>query len=271
MGGLGNQLFQIFASIAYSLTHEVPIIFPDSEVSIGITKRKVYWNTFLYSIQALTKKMIPKFEIWREKAFEYSVIPDFFGKNIMFFGYFQSYKYFEYKYSTICKMIQLEEKKKQIKEKYKFDFTNSISMHFRIGDYLLIQDKHPILEKSYYSNALKTILDKDPNIKKVYYFTEKKDYKDVEKNILFLRDIYPNITFIFIENIGKESSEIEDWEQLLLMSLCSHNIIANSTFSWWGAYFNSNVDKIVCYPSLWFGISLNHNIKDLFPDNWIKV
>jgi hypothetical protein len=62
---------------------------------------------------------------------------------------------------------------------------------------------------------------------------------------------------------------IPDYEQLLLMSLTSHNIIANSTFSWWGAYFNNNINKIVCYPSLWNGS--NNNVKDLFPDSWNKI
>ena len=62
---------------------------------------------------------------------------------------------------------------------------------------------------------------------------------------------------------------IPDYEQLLLMSLCSHNIIANSTFSWWGAYFNKNSNKIVCYPSIWVGIT--DNTSDLFPKAWTKI
>ena len=57
-----------------------------------------------------------------------------------------------------------------------------------------------------------------------------------------------------------------------LMSLCNHNIIANSTFSWWGAYFNHHEDKIVCYPDIWFGPAQgNKYMGDLFPEKWYKV
>jgi hypothetical protein len=80
-----------------------------------------------------------------------------------------------------------------------------------------------------------------------------------------LQKRFPDYTFL------RASPVLEDWEQLLLMSLCKYNIIANSSFSWWGAYLNRDESKIVCYPDLWFGPASNNNTRDLFPDNWIEI
>ena len=269
MGGLGNQLFQIFAALAYSLNTGEPIIFPYSDQAFGkFTERKVYWGSFLSSIQILTKKMIPKFDMLREKGFEYSTIPKIFGKNLILFGYYQSYKYFESNYEAICNMIGLKQKKEFVLNKYKhlnYDLSDSISMHFRIGDYNEIQDKYPILEEVYYKNALSTILNEHFDVKNIYYFTEVKDLIEVNNIINSLKIQFPNLDFIYMSPVD------EDWEEMLLMSLCTHNIIANSTFSWWGAYFNENSLKTVCYPSIWFGPSLPHSTKDLFPPSWKKI
>ena len=74
-------------------------------------------------------------------------------------------------------------------------------------------------------------------------------------------------------NFVRVPYEIPDWEQMLLMSLCQHFVIANSTFSWFGAYFSENTDKIVYYPHVWFGPALchTHDIKDLCPSSWQSI
>ena len=97
------------------------------------------------------------------------------------------------------------------------------------------------------------------------YFCDEEDINDVMEKIIFLQNSFKQYEFI------RGDKYLADWEQLLLMSSCHHNIIANSSFSWWAAYFNNWIDKIVCYPSVWFGPAAKHNIIDLFPNNWNKI
>ena len=99
----------------------------------------------------------------------------------------------------------------------------------------------------------------------ILFFCENVDYDDVIIMVNKLSLRFPNYTFT------RASNTLDDWEQLLLMSCCHHNIIANSSFSWWGAYFNSSVDKIVCYPSVWFGPAAKNDTRDLCPDEWIQI
>jgi hypothetical protein len=78
---------------------------------------------------------------------------------------------------------------------------------------------------------------------------------------------YPSYTFVSVPSLGVP---LEDWEELLCMSCCDHHIISNSTFSWWGAYVNPSIEKMVCYPLSWFGTStLSHKqTKDICPMSW---
>jgi hypothetical protein len=89
--------------------------------------------------------------------------------------------------------------------------------------------------------------------------------EDVNISIEKLMNKFKNIIFV------RANNDLSDWEQMLLMSLCQHNIIANSTFSWWGAYFNENPEKKVCYPSLWYGEKANIDTTNMFPSSWIKI
>ena len=76
---------------------------------------------------------------------------------------------------------------------------------------------------------------------------------------------FPNVEFIKVDDT------IDDWQQMLIMSCCRDNIIANISYSWWGSFFNKNENKIVCYPCQWFGPNLNHDTIDLYPSTWKKI
>ena len=274
MGGLGNQLFQIFATISYATKHRERFNFLYSEMLVN---RVTYWNTFLVELKAFTHLKLSNAKIVKEEAFHYQdILPQNLieqngimqKENIKLYGYFQSYKYFQENYDTICNLIKLEKQKERVIFKYMQNYKSMISMHFRLGDYKLLQEFHPIMKIEYYKNSIQHIVKKTNNKNlKILYFSEKKDATLVDETINNLITTFPDCIFI------KAFDYAEDWEQMLMMSLCSHNIIANSTFSWWGAYFNSNKNKIVCYPDVWFGPKLIdvNNTRDLFPNDWNKI
>ena len=270
MGGLGNQLFQIFCGISYALENNVSfkIIrtkFDEVSPVDNISLRPTYWNDFLSNISKFTCDNV-KLITYKEPSFTYNKIHNI-NKDFKINGYFQSPKYFENYYNYIIKLIELDKQKTVIKEKYKEYFNNNkiISLHFRIGDLKNNKGHGPVLNTQYYINALKLILEKDNNCDTILYFNEEQDNNLAENMINNIKNSYSQLNFI------QCSYDIPDWEQLLLMSLCNHNIIANSTFSWWGAYFNSDINKIICYPEKWFGIESNINTANLFPNIWYKI
>jgi hypothetical protein len=279
MGGLGNQLFQIFATISHAIKAHVPFAFLNVESlggGEGTTKRHTYWNSLFHRLSPFLKNNFPELKYVRENGFQYNSFNTqfFMGNDACLHGYFQSYMYFQEYYKQIYNLLDIEKQKNDVVKKIKsinplIDekfLDKTISLHFRMGDYKKIQHFHPIMSVNYYTKCLQFIQQKNPDEKfNVLYFCENEDIYDVIKIVEQLSYAFPKYNFIRASNL------LEDWEQILLMGVCSHNIIANSSFSWWGAYFNSNPDKIVCYPSVWFGPSAGHNTSDLCPPAWRKI
>jgi len=257
-GGLGNQLFQIFATIAYSLEHKIDFLF---EYSTNLGKRQTYWHNLLVSIIDHTTANIPRTTQVDQGGHGFVNLLKPNNENIMLNGYFQSYLFFDNHSKIILKMLNVE------KQQFCKIQQNSISLHFRRGDYKNLQDCHPIMSMDYYANALNYILLTDETLIQpvVYYFCEEEDLESVEKDV-------GNLKNEFRDKIGFERHlEDTDWEEMLAMSCCKHNIIANSSFSWWGAYLNQDPNKIVCYPAVWFGPLICENTDAMFPQNWIKI
>jgi hypothetical protein len=291
MGGLGNQLFQIYTTMALSLEMKTNFIFPKNKLQTD-KRADTYWDSFLKELGKNTvvidmKNM--KYILYKEKEFKYNkiqIMPDLIRKNdgVMLYGYFQSYKYFDKEYKNISKYIKLDESRSEVRKMYyeKYEKSNIISLHFRMGDYKNLQNCHPILGDEYYINSIKFVLSKKQSIIKwtILYFCEEEDMDEVKikvekikaECIEYLRDQeWGRGHEVDFERANSES-KMEDWRQLLLMSCCQHNIIANSSFSWWAAYFNDNSEKIICYPETWFGSQLSHhNTSDLCPKSWNKI
>ena len=292
MGGLGNQLFQVFTIMALSLKLKRSFIFPNKMLG-GDKRQDVYWDTLFAELKKDTfdtpihKLRLP---MYKETTFHYNDEIQRYPlvtnprNGVVLFGYFQSYKYFEKETNQIIKYMKLQEKKQNMRKLLTRICGNkcTISLHFRLGDYKSLTHHYTALGLEYYENSILNILntiapaptpapapaplDTISSAHIVLYFCEDNDLAEVEPNINQLRTKFPSIVF------QKAPNNIEDWQSMLLMSCCDHNIIANSTFSWWSAYLNTNPNKIVCYPDNWFGPELpTHNTNDLCPPAWTKI
>jgi len=269
-GGLGNQLFEIFTTIAYALSNKDVFFFKNvPSLNNGVTKRYTYWHNFFIAIKNFLNNKVMLMDIVREKSFKYEKLPDKTSilQSIILDGYFQSPKYFEEHYEKIYQLLRIDDLKKKVTQKYNYNYKDFISLHFRLGDFKNLQDIHPVMPVEYYRNSITILLNKikPTQVIKILYFCEQQDNEDVNKTISLLSNQFSNCAFI------KANDQIPDWEQLLMMSSCGHNIIANSTFSWWGAFLNSNPSKNVCYPETWFGPKAHNDTSDLFPAEWIEV
>ncbi|MBL7094309.1 alpha-1,2-fucosyltransferase [candidate division KSB1 bacterium] len=184
-------------------------------------------------------------------------------------GYWQSEKYFKSIEKIIHKELQvsspLEGYNKQIANK--ISKTNSVSVHIRrlhgISSEGNINAKgvnmHGANSLEYYYKAINYIQHKHQGIH-IFVFSDDVDW--VQNNLIQTQPT----TFVNSDVADK------DYEEMILMSLCKHNIIANSSFSWWGAWLNKNPDKVVIAPTNWFADNeMNKKTDDLIPENWIRL
>jgi hypothetical protein len=128
-----------------------------------------------------------------------------------------------------------------------------------------LPDCRPIMNITYYMVAVKNMIEQT-KICDFLIFYEKEDYDIVLNNCNFIKSYINEFNYKLI------NTDIPDYEQMLCMSLCQNNIIANSSFSWCGAFLNKNKTKTVMYPSNWFGPKIKINsMNDMFPETWIKI
>ena len=271
LGGLGNILFITANLYSLSIDREMDYCVTNFTQSCTVRKEEAAWlKTMLKSVKKVNKRPKNVKVKYNERGLNYQRIPNSKGKGLEVYGYFQSAKYFEHNKEQIIELFT--EYKKDIQKKLNKKFPikkKSISIHLRRGDYLKLQHAHVVQTEEYYKQALeklatkleyKSVNDMNKDYTVVVFSDDIKWCQNKCKLFKTLNDVY----------YMARNSPIED---MYLMSQCNHNIIANSTFSWWGTYLNTNEGKQVVAPSRWFNPNYMKPEKwaDIYCKDWIIV
>lgn len=279
-GRLANQMFEWAFGRALSEKSDFDVTFDDSEetLKLGCFKLKEYIKTVKKPLSYKVLRKIIPFRNLRNKltALNFDSLPTVEEKFFCTFqnslqetsypayfkGFFQSEKYFKDIRDVLLKDFSLNEKLNQenLDMLEKIKSTNSVSMHFRRGDYTKkrVADKYGSCSEEYYKNAAKTIANVLDEPITLFIFSD--DINWVRNNVKFdCETVYADI-----------NSSKQGYFDLELMRNCRHNIIANSSFSWWGAWLNENENKTVVAPKWWMKEvdTTNENV-DIIPNNWI--
>ena len=283
IGGLGNQMFQYAAGRRLAMRHNTEIKIDISgfktytlhdyrldhfriknqiATNKEITALKRVWSTGLMG--ALARRFIPQKKSYIQerspKIFNADILalPD----NVYLEGYWQSEKYFQDIAPIIRKEYSLKDLLTPQSAAAVSAIKNSIavSLHVRRADYITDQSAgktYGVLGPAYYKAAVDKLANKVKNFT-LYVFSD--DSVWARKNLKF------DFPTTYLDFNGRE----RNYEDLYLMSLCKHYIIANSTFSWWGAWLGTASDKIVIAPREWFR-GKDETGGDRYPNNWILV
>jgi hypothetical protein len=286
-GGLGNQMFQYALGKSLALKQQTNLKLDISgfehdkkrKYSLSPFKLKAVFATTqeikkLTSIKQSTLKkiylritgkpsmLIPSYVRERSYNFDEGVLSH--SGDIYIDGYWQSEKYFIQFKDTISSAFLFSDKQndknKELGEKICSE--ESVSIHIRRADYITdreTNDFHGTCSLSFYNRAIEEISQK---CRTPHFYIFGDDPIWVRKKLRFE---YPS-------TIVEHNNSDSDHEDLRLMSQCKHNIIANSSFSWWGAWLNTDPNKVVIAPEQWFADeTVNRNTKDLIPNSWIKI
>jgi len=293
-GGLGNQLFQFVIGYILAKKNKINLRinierydsydrqfeldrFPEI-YKLNIPKIKnnnFFGKIYLYLYHKIYKilkilgiyKFINYFFFLDKQEFEKS--PFIFNgdllkkkivKNLSIIGFFQSEKYFIRYKKIVLKLFRFPKIKDKLVQKHLnlIKNKNSVAIHIRRGDYLnnpKVRCVHGILGEDYYKKSISYV---KKRVKNPFYFIFSDDVELVKKTFSF----FNRKNYIFIDT----KSSIND---LHLMSNCKHFIIANSTFSWWGAWLSKNKHKIILAPKKWVRAKIF--TPDIIPESWIKI
>jgi len=256
MGGLGNQMFQIASTYSYGKKWKFDAKFDlkNCYTPLQGNPSTKYSDNFFKNLQKFedNEQVFGKTYRYNENNEKYKEIP-FFDGNVILQGYFQNQKYFLGFDEDIKNLFSFSEES-NLKV---FDFLSTLpedknitSIHIRRGDYLKFPLVHPICGLDYYNQSIK--------------FFENSIFVVVSDDIYWCKENLKADNIFY----SPFTNEIDD---LNLLKNCNNNIIANSTFSWWGAFLNKNENKKVISPKIWFGKDGPVYGEDIVIDKWIKI
>lgn len=285
IGGLGNQMFQYAMGRHLSILNRKPLKLDVSgfERYGGITQRKYalgcyqiqenfatendfkYFNSFgTNKLKKWSQKLLPvhRRKLIKEKIFTFDEKMLEKRTSLYLKGYWQSEKYFKDIRQTLLEDFTLKNDLSLSGKEFskKIQNTLSIALHFRRGDYAHhpeIQRIHGTCSLEYYEKAIAHFKKK---FEKPVFYVFSDDLNWVKENLM------TDAELCFVDLKGKES----DCGEMNLMSLCQHQVIANSSFSWWGAWLNRYPEKICIMPEKWF-LDDKINPRDIRPEGWLTL
>jgi len=283
-GGLGNQMFQWALARMIEERTDIKTLLDMSyfkkgyarAYQLGIFKLKAsfvedFWTKSKLELMWFFRKQITwgrclGINLYSESCFQFDSNINRVKPNTHVEGFFQSERYFKSIENILRNDFAFVEPPEGENRKLvqQIQATNSISLHIRRGDYVQkkrYQNAYADCSLDYYKRGVEHIMEllENKSVPPVLYIFS--DDIDWVKNNLKL----PYESIYVAHNTGDKS-----YEDMRLMSLCKHNIIANSSFSWWGAWLNKNPDKVVIAPQKWFN---DEKIvqTDIIPETWIRL
>ena len=285
-GGLGNQLFQYALGRYLAIRQNAELVIDDSfyvDVPAGVTPRRYELDKFTAQLRVVTdterrylkrytnrylrylQKYIPlpgRFEYVREPLDQLLLEVRHYYGDLLLDGYWQSEEYFAGAEDMIRKDLtpkfDLSEQDECVKRE--MQNTTSVSLHVRRGDYVTDAHTnawHGVCGLDYYQDAMRLV---ESQIETPHYFVFSDDMEWVKSN---LKIDHP-CTYVAHND---ETTAVND---LMLMSSCQHHVIANSSFSWWGAWLNPSQEKLVVRPKVWLK-QLPHMNDSVCPPSWVAV
>lgn len=272
-GGLGNQMFQYaFFMALKEKNNDVSLDTSlysfvemhngyELEKSFGIRQPKIKYKKWNLLKLRAALKFGAKPIVYKDPHYYDAIVLN--SKCMYFYGYWQTEKYFkgiEEKIRNLFIFRNMDEMNLEIASNMSSNI--SVSLHIRRGDYLGCNIYSDVCTEEYYTKAVDLILDKVESKNNILFYVFSDDIRFSEN---FIKKI--NIPYKIIDINTNENS----YKDMYLMSKCKHNIIANSSFSWWAAWLNTNKDKIIIAPKRWFNIDSEEKYKDIIPKRWIRL